>query len=151
MFTANTVEWPTPQPFFDALDREFRFTLDAAATAENAKCVRFYTTAEDGLAQEWRGTVWCNPPFGRGVDAWVEKGYRSAQAGATVVMLLPVRSDTAWWHAYVMRAAEIRFVRKRIAFDGTKSKGHNAPFPCAVVVFRPGAHVPRIAATEARP
>jgi site-specific DNA-methyltransferase (adenine-specific) len=149
MFSAKTVEWPTPRPFVAALDAEFGFTLDPCATPENAVCARYFTVRENGLAQSWAGeTAFMNPPFGRAIGSWVGKAYREAQRGATVVCLLPVRSDTAWWHAYVMRAAEIRFVRKRIQFGGSNV---NAPFPCAVVVFRRGTHVPAVGAIDAVP
>lgn len=71
---AQTVEWATPQDFFDALDQEFHFTLDTASTPENAKCKRFYTEKEDGLSQSWDNEiVWCNPPYGRGLNNWVKK------------------------------------------------------------------------------
>lgn len=132
LFSSATCEWATPQELFDALDAEFRFTLDACATPENAKCAAFYTKADDGLAQDWRGSVWCNPPYGREIGAWIRKGYQAAQDGATVVMLIPSRTDTRWWHEYVMKADEIRFLRGRLKFGGAKQ---DAPFPGAVVVF----------------
>jgi phage N-6-adenine-methyltransferase len=146
-------EWTTPQRFFDALDAEFGFTLDAAASAENAKCATYYCGewGRDGLTQPWDGVVWCNPPYGREIGRWVEKGYREAQRGATVVMLIPARTETAYWHDYVMRADEIRLVRGRLRFGGggkRSAKSHNAPFPSAVVVFRPGAGQLRVTALE---
>lgn len=137
LFTSNTDEWGTPRDFFDLLDAEFGFTLDVCATAENAKVERHFTKADDGLSQPWSGTCWMNPPYGRGIAAWVEKAYLSSQNGATVVCLIPARTDTAYWHDYVMKADEVRFVRGRLHFDGGhEAKAHNAPFPCAVVVFR---------------
>ena len=134
MFSSKTVEWETPQDLFDQLDRDFRFTLDAAATPENAKCERFYTKEDDALIQEWTGTVWCNPPYGRQIGAFVEKGYNAAAEGEAddVVMLLPARTDTRWWHEHVMHSHSIGFVRGRLKFGG----GHNcAPFPSAIVHF----------------
>lgn len=137
-------EWETPQDFFEALDEEFRFNLDAAASADNAKCLRYYDA--DGLGLPWKSVVWCNPPYGTQIGKWVEKGYHEARRGATVVMLIPARTETAYWHDYVMHAAEIRFVRGRLRFSGYKV---NAPFPSAVVVFRPGWFgVPRISAID---
>lgn len=143
MFTSTIDNWSTPQALFAALDAEFGFSIDAAASPANAKCGRYFTRHDDGLAQQWDGTVWLNPPYGRGIGAWVRKAWESSQAGATVVCLIPARTDTSYWHDYVMRAAEVRFIAKRIAFDhpdgdGHVTTAHNAPFPSVVVVFRPG-------------
>jgi phage N-6-adenine-methyltransferase len=129
-----TTEWETPQPFFDALDAEFHFTLDVAAQPGNAKCARYHTREVDGLAQHWEGTCWCNPPYGRTIGDWVKKAAVSAQAGATVVCLLPVRTDTKWWQRYCIPPAEVRFVPGRLTFRGAANP---APFPNAVVIFRP--------------
>ena len=133
LFSSTTDEWETPRAFFAALDAEFHFETDVCATAGNAKCDHFYTAEQDGLAQEWRGTCWCNPPYGRHISRWIRKAHESAQRGATVACLVPARTDTDWWHRYCLRA-EVRFVRGRLKFSGAR---HNAPFPCAVVVFRP--------------
>lgn len=133
LFTSKTGLWETPQEFFDKLNREFDFTLDACATPENAKCINFYSPEQDGLSMPWRGRVWCNPPYGRQVGQWVKKAYMSAQTGALVVMLLPARTDTAWFHDYIYRRAEIRFVRGRLKFGGSRN---SAPFPSMVCVFR---------------
>jgi phage N-6-adenine-methyltransferase len=141
-FSSKTGVWATPVDFFRLLDSEFSFTLDVCALPDNAKCARFFTPAEDGLAQEWQGAVWMNPPYGREIGRWVAKARASAQAGATVVCLLPARTDTAWWHEHVTRAAEIRFIRGRLKFGGSP---YSAPFPSAVVVFRPGASAPAVA------
>ena len=133
-FSSETDEWPTPQDFFDRLNEEFHFELDVCATHENAKCPRYFTRRENGLLQQWTGVCWMNPPYGREIGQWVKKAYESALGGATVVCLLPSRTDTAWWHDYCMKG-EIRFVRGRLKF-GTATE--SAPFPSAVVVFRPG-------------
>ena len=134
MFSSKTEMWATPQDFFDKLNEEFHFTLDAAAIAENAKCKRYYTPEDDGLFQPWEGVVWCNPPYGKQIGKWVRKGFESARGGATVVMLVPARTDTAWFHDYILGKAEIRFVRGRLKFGESKN---SAPFPSMVVVFRP--------------
>ncbi len=134
LFSSLTDEWPTPQRLFDALHAEFGFTLDPCATEANAKCGRYFTRAEDGLKQDWsRDAVFMNPPYGRMIGQWVKKAYESAGQGALVVSLLPARTDTRWWHDYVMRG-EIRLLRGRLTFEGGK---HPAPFPSAIVVFRP--------------
>jgi len=132
MFSSATDNWATPQEVFDQLNAEFGFTLDVCATAENAKCERYFTPELDALLQVWQGICWMNPPYGRQIGRWIRKAYESSLQGATVVCLIPSRTDTAWWHDYVMRG-EIRFVRGRLYFnDG----GGRAPFPSAVVVFR---------------
>lgn len=134
-FSSASDEWATPRDFFAKLDARWHFTLDPCATAGNAVCAQFYTRADDGLAQPWRGTVFLNPPYGRGIGKWVEKACRSALEGdATVVCLLPARTDTSWWHTWIIPfAAEVRFIRGRLKFGGHKNA---APFPSAVVVFK---------------
>jgi phage N-6-adenine-methyltransferase len=132
-FSSRTDEWETPQALFDALHAEFNFTLDPCATAENAKCDKFYTRAEDGLSQSWGGYVFMNPPYGRAIGNWMKKALESALAGATVVCLVPARTDTAWWHDFATQG-EIRFLRGRLKFGGCQN---SAPFPSAVVIFRP--------------
>jgi len=133
MFSSATDLWATPQEFFDEWNAKYHFNLDVCATADNAKCERFFTVADDGLRQPWLGNVWMNPPYGRTIGEWVRKAYFSARAGATVVCLLPARTDTAWWHDYCM-FGDITFIRGRLKFGGNKN---SAPFPSAVVVFTP--------------
>jgi len=135
MFSSKTGEWATPQDFFDKLDWRFGpFDLDPCATPYNTKCVNFYTEAEDGLSKDWSGhTVFVNPPYGRGIDKWIQKGYNTAKDGVSrVVMLIPARTDTKYWHDYVMNASEVYFIRGRLKFG---NNSNSAPFPSAVVVF----------------
>lgn len=134
MFSSKTDLWETPQEFFDELDAEFHFTLDACALPENAKCARYYTPEQNGLYQPWDGIVWCNPPYGREIGSWVRRGFLASVSGATVVMLLPARTDTRWFHEYIYGKAEVRFIKGRLKFGGSKN---SAPFPSMVVVFRP--------------
>jgi phage N-6-adenine-methyltransferase len=129
-----TAEWETPRPFFDALHAEFHFTLDVCAKPNNAKCPRYFTPVDDGLVQPWDGVCWMNPPYGRNLRDWMRKAYESAHTGATVVCLLPVRTDTQWWQRYCVPPAEVRFVKGRLTFGGATNP---APFPNAVVIFRP--------------
>jgi phage N-6-adenine-methyltransferase len=137
MFSSKTDMWATPQAFFDKLHAVFRFETDVCALPDNAKCETYYTPDKDGLAQDWKGTCWMNPPYGREISAWVQKAYRSAKEnGATVVCLLPARVDTRWWHDYCANG-EVFFVRGRLKFGGSEN---SAPFPNAVVVFRPTVH-----------
>ena len=133
-FSSRSDEWPTPAGLFAELDREFGFTLDPCSTHENAKCRRHFTIQEDGLARDWgRETVFMNPPYGRKIRDWMQKAMESASRGATVVCLVPARTDTHWWHQYASQG-EVRFIRGRLKFGQAK---HAAPFPSAVVIFRP--------------
>lgn len=134
MFSSKTDLWETPQDFFDKLDAEFHFDLDVCALPENAKCKNYYTPKTDGLSQPWDGVCWCNPPYGRDVWKWVAAGYAASTGGATVVMLLPARTDTRWFHDWIYGKAEIRFIRGRLKFGGCKN---SAPFPSMVVIFKP--------------
>lgn len=134
MFSSKTDLWETPQDLFDRLDAEFGFDLDACALPQNAKCVAYYTPEQDGLSQPWDGVVWCNPPYGRNIGKWVQKAHdESKRNNNYIVMLLPARTDTRWFHDYILGKAEIRFIRGRLKFGGSKN---SAPFPSMVVVFR---------------
>ena len=134
-FSSQSDDWATPTWLFETLDREFGpFTLDPCATPSNAKCARYFTKAVDGLAQDWgQERVFMNPPYGRHISLWMRKAFESARAGATVICLVPSRTDTHWWHSYAMMG-EVRFLRGRIKFGEAK---HCAPFPSAIVIFRP--------------
>jgi phage N-6-adenine-methyltransferase len=135
MFSSKTGDWSTPQEFFDKLDWRFGpFDLDPCATPTNTKCPNFFTEAENGLSKSWEGfTCFVNPPYGRGIDEWIKKGYNEARTeGTKVVMLIPARTDTKYWHQYVMRADEVYFVKGRLKFGGSEN---GAPFPSAVIVF----------------
>lgn len=133
LFSSKETVWSTPQDFFNKLNEEFDFTIDVCALPENAKCKRYFTPEDDALKQKWTGTCFCNPPYGREIGQWVEKASKSADEGATVVMLLPARTDTKWFHNYVYGKAEIRFVAGRLKFGGSKN---SATFPSMVVIFR---------------
>ncbi|MED4883057.1 DNA N-6-adenine-methyltransferase [Bacillus smithii] len=142
LFTSKTDMWSTPQDFFDKLNKEFNFEIDVCATAENAKCKKYYSPEEDGLQQEWKGVCWMNPPYGRQIGKWVKKAYESSLKGATVVCLLPARTDTKWWHEYCMKG-EIRFVKGRLKFGDGKN---SAPFPSVVVIFGEKAKINKLIA-----
>ena len=131
-YSSKTDMWATPHDFFDALDAEFHFTLDACAVKENAKCEAYYTPEQDGLDQPWTGRVWCNPPYGRNVGQWVKKAHDTASGGGFVVMLLPARTDTRWFHDYIYGKTEVRFIKGRLKFGSCQNA---APFPSMVVIF----------------
>ena len=146
LLSSKTDEWATPQSHFAKWNEEFGpFDLDPCATAENAKAAQFYTKELNGLSQNWdticaapdsdataSPRIWCNPPYGRGIGAWVRKA--ALCRANLVVMLLPARTDTRWWHDYVIPySSEIRFIRGRLKFGGAKN---SAPFPSALVIFK---------------
>lgn len=151
LFSSNTDDWPTPQDFYDRLDAEFNFTLDVCSSTANHKAPTFYAldhpdpARRDGLNRNWAadahdttgttGSIWMNPPYGKGIDQWMTKAHEAAQAGATVVCLVPVRTSTHWWHDTVLATgAEVRYVRGRLTFGTAK---HSAAFSSAVVIYRP--------------
>lgn len=134
-YSSKTDDWATPQDFFDQLDNEFHFTLDPCADEQNHKCEKFYTKEQNGLSQDWGGnTVFCNPPYGREISKWVKYSYeQSRKENTIVVMLVPSRTDTRWFHNYIYGKAEIRFVKGRLKFGGATT---GAPFPSMVVIYR---------------
>ena len=131
-FRTQEGSWSTPDDLFEDLDAEFGFDLDVAASSQNAKCADFLSIAQDGLTVPWWGRCWMNPPYGRGITAWVEKAFNYAQSGGLIVGLLPASTDTRWFHQYVAPAKEIRFLKGRLKFGGL---GVSAPFPSIVVVW----------------
>lgn len=134
-------DWQTPAWLFGALDLEFRFNIDAAATAETAMVRNSYLCPEqDGLRCSWGGRgsrVWLNPPYGRSVGEWVAKARKEAECGAIVVVLIFSRTDTAWWHDHAMKASEIRFIRGRLRFLQDGAPKDPSPAPSCVLVFTP--------------
>lgn len=130
-FSSKTDLWATPQEFFDKYNALYGFSLDVCANKDNAKCSKFFSIEDNGLEQDWSGSCWMNPPYGREIIHWMKKAYESSLCGATVVCLVPARTDTKWWHEYAMKG-DIEFIRGRLKFGGSKN---SAPFPSAVVVF----------------
>lgn len=140
LLSSQKMDYCTPQDFFDRLDAEFHFSLDAAATKKSAKCTAYYTPKADGLKRPWGiagdGAVFCNPPYGREIGKWVRKAFEEAQRGVTIVLLIPARTDTAYFHKYIYGKAEIRFIRGRLHFTDENGKSYPpAPFPSMVVIY----------------
>ena len=138
MFSSLSDEWRTPQSLFDKLDKEFKFKLDPCSNEHYCLTQRTITKEENGLEHNWlfQGkpqSVFVNPPYGKEIDKWMKKGYEESLKGNVVVMIIPSRTDTKWWHNYVMKAKEIRFIKGRLKFSGHKN---SAPFPSCVVIFR---------------
>lgn len=137
-FSSASNEWATPDAFFKALDKHFHFTLDPCCTERTAKCGEYYTQEMDGLNKSWYShTVFMNPPYGREIGKWVQKAYIAALNGATVVCLIPSRTDTAWWHDYCSKGIVV-FLRGRIHFVRDDGLTAPAPFPSCLVCFSPG-------------
>lgn len=122
LFSSASVHWSTPKDLYAELDKEFGFNDDPCPLGGTG-----------GLDREWGSRTYCNPPYGREISAWIKKGYEESLRGKTVVMLLPSRTDTRWWHGYCMKATEIRFLKGQLKFGGAKQ---GAPFPSVIVVFR---------------
>jgi phage N-6-adenine-methyltransferase len=157
-YSSTTDLWATPQEFFDKYNSMYNFTLDVCASHSNAKCSKYFTLEDDGLGQTWSGVCWMNPPYGDpehackpnckkktcalrghhnlsykpGIGDWMRKAYESSLQGATVVCLVPSRTDTKWWHEYAMKG-DITFIKGRLKFGDAKN---SAPFPSAVILFR---------------
>lgn len=129
LFSSANEAWATPREVYEALDREFRFTLDPCPLADPSTAgMPLFGT--DGLFRSWHGErVFCNPPYGPGVDRWLVK----AREAELAVYLLPARTDTRWWHNHAMGADEIRFIKGRLRFGGADTP---APFPSCVLVYR---------------
>ena len=134
MFSSKTDMWSTPQSFYNKLNEEFDFNLDPCSTNDNAKCEKYFTIDDDGLKQDWKGhTVFCNPPYGRVLKEWVQKCYEeSLKPNTKVVMLIPARTDTIYFHKYIYNIATIRFLKGRLKFGECTN---SAPFPSMVVIF----------------
>lgn len=133
-FSSKSNEWTTPQNLFDELNDEFNFTLDPCATDENAKCSKYFTIEDDGLSKDWSNdVVFMNPPYGRGIKKWIKKAYEESLNGATVVCLIPARTDTTYWHDFIFdKADDIRFLKGRLKFGNGKN---SAPFPSAIIIY----------------
>jgi phage N-6-adenine-methyltransferase len=151
MFSSKSNDWATPQHFFDYLEDKFGpFTLDPCSNESNYKVRNHYTEKDDGLNKDWSGNkVFMNPPYGRAIKDWIKKAYEEGQKNdTTVVALIPARTDTRYWHDYVMKSDAIYFIRGRLKFGNGEN---SAPFPSAVVVFRSTNHnFPKIGVMEAR-
>ena len=140
LLSSKKMDWCTPIDFFNELNKEFNFVLDAAATDETAKCKDYFTPETDGLKQSWKrtdGAVFCNPPYGREIGKWVKKAYEeSTKHDTTIVLLIPARTETTYFHNYIYKRAEIRFIRGRLKFtDENGIAGDAAPFPSMVVIY----------------
>jgi len=125
LFTSASCQWATPKELYEALDLEFHFDFDPCPLSDNDI---------SGLLKKWDGkSIYCNPPYGRNIGKWIDKAYNEWKQGKTVVLLIPSRTDTKWFHEYCMKATEIRFLKGRLKFGDSKQ---GAPFPSAIVIFK---------------
>lgn len=133
MFSSNSDEWATPEDFFNMINQEFHFNLDPCATSENHKCEKFFTMEQNGLNMDWGGyRVFCNPPYSN-IAEWVAKCYEEGCKENTLVcMLIPARTDTRYFHDYILNRSEVRFIKGRLKFGQSKN---SAPFPSMLVVY----------------
>ena len=122
-FSSARLDWKTPSAVYNMLDAEFHFDFDPCPS----------NPGFDGLSVDWGDCSFCNPPYGREIPKWVAKGYLESQKGKTVVFLVPSRTDTRWWHDYIMKAKEIRFIKGRLKFGNATN---SAPFPSAIIIFK---------------
>lgn len=131
-------DWQTPPEIFDPLNAEFAFTLDPCCTTETAKCARFFTEADDGLAMDWgQERVFMNPPYGREVYAWTRKARLATERGALVVGLLPASCDLRWWHEDIIGYAEVRYIRGRVRFLTGGPYRASGFFASVIVIWLP--------------
>ncbi|MBS0978694.1 DNA N-6-adenine-methyltransferase [Levilactobacillus brevis] len=132
--------WETPQAFFDKLNRQYQFSFDLAASVDNAKCQNFFTEEDDSLSQNWHiiaGNLFLNPPYGRELRKWVQKAYEESlkKHDACIVLLIPARTDTSYWHDFIFGKAQIKFLRGRLKFELNGESKDAAPFPSALVIY----------------
>lgn len=134
MYSNKSDEWETPIDLFNSLNNEFMFTLDPCATAENHKCSKWFSAKDNGLEKSWGGhTVFCNPPYSQ-IKLWAKKAWEEHfNPDTTIVMLIPARTDTQYFHNYIYHRAEIRFIKGRLKFGDGKNP---APFPSMIVIWR---------------
>lgn len=138
--TSNKDDWETPQALFDSLNAKYHFAIDLAASKDNAKCDRYFNIDDDSLSKDWSesfgGAMYLNPPYGRHIGYWVKKAYEtSLKVNVPIVMLIPSRTDTSYWHDYIFGKANIKFIRGRLKFEQNGVAGSPAPFPSAIIVY----------------
>ena len=138
LFTSDKNYWETPQDFFNELHEKYNFTLDATASDENTKLPNYYTVEDDALKQKWEGRVFVNPPYGREIKRWVKKAYEESLEpyNECVVMLIPARTDTTYWHEYIFgKAKDVDFLKGRLKFEINGKAKDAAPFPSALITY----------------
>lgn len=138
-YSSKKEDWETPQYLFDRLNEKYNFKWDLAANDDNAKCANYITELENSLNVEWanlKGNLFLNPPYNRDLKMWVKKAYEtSMKRDESIVLLIPSRTDTSYWHDYIFNKAKIKFLRGRLKFEINGVAGQPAPFPSAIIEF----------------
>jgi site-specific DNA-methyltransferase (adenine-specific) len=136
-FSSKKQNWATPPELFKKLNEEFQFTRDVCAEEWNAKLPDYWTEEDDCLSKDWEGVLWMNPPYGKELKKFVKKAFEESQKKAkTIVALIPSRTDTSYFHDYILDKSEIRFLRGRVRFHTEDGVGGTAPFPSMIVVWK---------------
>lgn len=135
-FKSTNQDWKTPRIIFDKLDREFHFDKELATSECNSLMKNHYTEQDDALKQKWIGRNYLNPPF-KDAGKWVKKAHDESQNGGMICMIIPSKTNTKWWHRYVMKAKEVRFIESRPVFEreGYEGNKHGLPFPLSIIIF----------------
>lgn len=134
-FSSKRGDHGTPQWLFDRLNERFKFKMDLAASGKNKLCDKYFSEKDNGLELTWpKGWSWCNPPYGKSLIYWAKKAYEQSEEGRDCIMLLPARTDTKWFHQYILPfASAVIFIRGRLTFKGEPA---SAPFPSMLVVWK---------------
>lgn len=132
--------WETPQDFFEDLNKDYDFSFDLAASKDNSKCENFFCEEDDSLTKPWhelKGNLFLNPPYGRELKKWVKKAYEESlkKTDGCIVLLIPARTDTSYWHDFIFGKAQIKFLRGRLKFELNGEAKDSAPFPSAIVIY----------------
>lgn len=137
LFSSRKMDWETPQDFFEKLNKKFKFDLDAAANDENHKTEKYFTEKNSALHNEWQGNVFVNPPYGKKIGEFVKKAYEEyvRDNDRFIVMLIPARTDTRYWHSYIQGKATVKFIKGRLKFENNGVPKDAAPFPSALVIY----------------
>lgn len=140
LLTSKNENWETPKSYFDELNQKYNFTFDLAASDDDHKTPCYYTVSDDSLSKPWHelpGNLFLNPPYGRQLKLWIKKAYEESllKTDGSIVVLIPSRTDTSYWHDYIFGKANITFIRGRLKFELDGISGDAAPFPSALVVF----------------
>jgi phage N-6-adenine-methyltransferase len=133
IMSSNSDEYETPDDLYKHYNKIFNFDGDVCANINNTKHKKnFFDKNDNGLIKDWWKKNWMNPPYGNQISLWVKKAYDESKKNKLVVCLLPARTDTKWWHDYVLKSNHIHFIKGRLRFNNLNS---SAPFPSAIVIF----------------
>ncbi|MGR8809995.1 DNA N-6-adenine-methyltransferase [Leuconostoc citreum] len=137
LFSSKKMDWETPQLFFEKLNKKYKFDLDACASEDNHKVDNYFTEEDNALTKLWNGNVFVNPPYGRELYSFVEKSYSEhiRDNNRFIVLLIPARTDTKYWHEFIQGKATIKFLKGRLKFEISGIASDAAPFPSALIIY----------------